>query len=189
MGDPIVGILIGASLVAMVAVLPRRTVHSPLVSAFRALFPSWRFFGAPSLHVNLHWRAIHPGPDGPRTSPWRAALTVAPRSALGCLWNPRATARLAEESLLRDLLEEAERLPSTARAQLREHVTYRLVEDIVIASVRDAMAGDPDAFDAGVARFEFEVRSRSEREAHESTHLVSPAFAIADPAREQEDAR
>ena len=41
-----------------VGLLPRRQFRSPLLTALRVFFPSWRFFGAPGLEVELRVRTV-----------------------------------------------------------------------------------------------------------------------------------
>lgn len=150
-----------------VGLLPRRPFRSPLVTAIRAFFPSWRFFGTPGLEVELRIRTLDA--EG-GTSPWRHALTPAAlRPWHAVLWNPPATLRWAESSVIRDLLEQLEQLDSVTVERLERLDCFQLVDHLARSSLATEV---PSAVLA--VSYELQIRSRREGELEMTTHVAVP---------------
>ena len=115
-----------------VGLLPRRQLRSPLLTALRVFFPSWRFFGAPGLEVELRVRTV----DAEGTvSAWRDALTLARRPWHAVIWNPPATLRWSESSLVRDLLEQLEELEEVSIETIERLARFKLVDHLARSSL------------------------------------------------------
>lgn len=91
----VVGVLV---LFGILLVLPRVDVHSPLLTLFRVLVPSWRFFDGVSTHPTLTIRVADPGTDA--FGPWTTLLPPPRHRWWHVVWNPAGNLSFASHSLL-----------------------------------------------------------------------------------------
>lgn len=161
-----------AILVALISVMPRREVSNVWVNALRVCFPSWRFFGAPGLDVDLLWR-VEGSDDTER--PWRSALRTTRRGFGSLLWNPNATVRLAEESLVRAAIADIEGLDEATPQHTEALVSVQLLRALIERQLRAHVGVPaPSTTSATPLRYELVVRSRSIDEPTLTDHLRLP---------------
>ena len=160
-------VIIAAMLALLcVGLLPRRQLRSPLLTALRVFFPSWRFFGAPGLEVELRVRTV----DAEGTvSAWRDALTLARRPWHAVIWNPPATLRWSESSLVRDLLEQLEELEEVSIETIERLARFKLVDHLA----RSSLTTSPPP-SVPVTSYELQIRSRREGEPDMTIHVEVP---------------
>lgn len=161
-----------AVVIIIFSLLPRREVGSRGVRLLRVCFPSWRFFGDPGLQVQVLWR-VHEDAQPPMD--WQPAMTSATRRPTSLLWNPRATLRLAEESIVRDALADIDQRDAAAGDSIEEFTSFQLLRALAEAKIDARLSKDQlTARDDGSIQYEFLVRSRSADEDDFGDHLHAP---------------
>ncbi len=176
-----------AVLIALVSAMPRSELSSTWVTLLRVCFPSWRFFGDPSIQVQLLWRLCD---DEGAAASWHAAMHAAERTGGFLVWNPRATLRLAEESAVRDALAEIDGLEETRRESIEDLVSFQLLRALAEASIGAHLQtneADPPA--RRTVRYELVVRSRRSNEDDFSDHLRVPPRPFTHLTREDAERR
>lgn len=128
----VVGVLV---LFGILLVLPRVDVHNPLLTLFRVLVPSWRFFDGVSAHPTLTVRIAEPGTDA--FGPWTTLLPPPRHHWWHVVWNPAGNLSFASHSLLGRLRSDLEELdpdddrPDDAQRDAADLVSYQLVVNLV----------------------------------------------------------
>jgi hypothetical protein len=99
----------------------------------RTLFPSFRFFESeePSLCLLARTRS-----EGRELSPFAPVLSAARRRPLSLVFNPEGNLALACYALLETLVAELAELGPTAIGEAEQLVSYRLVQNLAVASLR-----------------------------------------------------
>lgn len=161
-----------ALVIILLSVLPRTEVASRGVRLLRVCFPSWRFFGEPGLQVQVFWRAHE---DARAPAPWQPAMSTVTRRPASLLWNPRATLRLAEESIVRDALADIDQLDAADRDSIEESTSFQLLRALAEAKI-DAQLSERQLTprDDGSIQYELLVRSRNADEEEFGDHLRAP---------------
>ncbi len=137
----VLGVLV---LVGILLVLPRVDVHHPLMTLFRVLVPSWRFFDSVSSHPTLLVRIAETGPEpepDQAFGPWRRLLPLPRHAWWHVVWNPAGNLSFACHSVLgrlRSDLDERDEDDATPAAEL---VSYQLVLNLVRWWLHDRPTG------------------------------------------------
>jgi hypothetical protein len=106
---------------------------------------------------------------------WQPAMTSATRRPTSLLWNPRATLRLAEESIVRDALADLDWLETPAGDSIEEPVSFQLLRALAEAKIDTQFAeAQFAAREDGSLHYELLVRSRSADEDVFGDHLQAP---------------
>lgn len=124
------------------------------LSLLRALFPSWRFFEDLDLVPVLQFRL-----DG-ESGPWRPCLASQKRSWSSLLVNARGNLRMACNSLVEQLVSDAQEVGDGDADSFGESVSYLLAVRLVRSRIREMrVSGDlrPSVEGEG-DRFQFRVR-------------------------------
>jgi hypothetical protein len=166
-------VMVFAGLIMLVSAMPRHELSGTWLTLLRVCFPSWRFFGEPGVQVQLLWRASE---DDPSESSWRPAMRTATRSIGFLVWNPQATMRLSEESVVRDAVADINALDEPSREQIEDLTSFRLLRALAEASIGIHLASGEDPREReGPLHYELLVRSRAATEAEFGDHLHVPA--------------
>lgn len=128
------GALLFAYVLALVIVASLRTipVRSAWVQQLRALFPSWRFFDDIGEVPVLWVRVASDETADLEACAWELALPTPRRRWWNLVWNPEASVRLAYDSLLVQLLHDADEHAET----LSEQTSYRLTTHLAAYVLR-----------------------------------------------------
>lgn len=149
-----------------------RVLSGPWLFFLRAFFPNWKFYHGTGYAPRLRVRGR--SASGQWTE-WQQVYPRLPRRPWHLLHNASVNLALSHQNLVDHLSSDIQDLPEGA--DIREKVSYQLVQRLAHAAIRGSGWGDSPMLDSApvdAEAFQFEVRLHMLGTDHSEQALLSP---------------